>query len=193
MDANGKKIVEIVVVILALTITWFRPHATSPTKIADPELHPGLAFDRAAAAVEVAKVIGRSPDCSRMNLQAILAIVDAAAASEIDPKIPAAVVSIESGCNPLAISNRGAIGLMQVVPKVWASKFDFSKPENNLFNPLSNLDVGTTILAGLVKQYGTEEGIKRYQGLGEHCATCDGTYTARVLKLLGDVKKDEKR
>lgn len=82
----------------------------------------------------------------------------------LDAKLAASVISEESNCDSLAVSSRGAIGLMQVMPRVWKRRFDFSRI--NLFNPQENLNIGIKILADLVQQYGEHEALERYQGLG---------------------------
>jgi soluble lytic murein transglycosylase-like protein len=99
-------------------------------------------------------------------------------------RVIAAMASAESTCNPLAVSNRGAIGLTQVMPKIWSKQFDFSKI--NLFNPEENMAVGTTILSGLVKQYGLKAGLARYYGTGPDAIGLGGAgYAEKVLSLAG--------
>ena len=47
---------------------------------------------------------------------------------------------------------------MQVVPKVWASKYDFDNV--NLLRQQDNIKVGTEIEADLIRRYGTGRGRK---------------------------------
>jgi soluble lytic murein transglycosylase-like protein len=93
-------------------------------------------------------------------------------------------IAVESTCNPMAVSNRNAIGLMQVVPKVWSKRFDFTKI--NLFNPEDNMMVGTTIMSELIKKYGVHGALIRYYGTGKDDIGMGGIgYAAKVLTLTG--------
>src|SRR5208337_3861523 len=123
------------------------------------------------APLEVAKVFGRSAACSETSADFIGVVSVSAIHAGISPKILAATIAVESGCNPLAVPNRGAIGLTQVVPKVWSKQFDFSKV--NLLNGQENLKVGSTILSQLIREHGLADGVRRYNGLGVDCETCD--------------------
>ena len=89
----------------------------------------------------------------------------------------AAKVATESSCRTLAVSKAGAIGLSQVMPSVWSCStprsvkepcWDFSRV--NLLNGSENLEVGATILAFYIHEYGTEEGLRRYRGIGPSAA-----------------------
>jgi Transglycosylase SLT domain len=131
--------------------------------------------------IEVAKVFGRAPGCENTDPDFIEDVNLAAARVGLDAKVAAATVAVESGCNPFAVSNRGAVGLMQIRVIAWKDKYDFSG-RINLLNRKDNLQVGTEILAGLVKQFGLAEGVKRYQGLGPGG---DEFYVSKILKLAG--------
>jgi len=132
---------------------------------------------------DVAKVFGRVKGCEDASPELIGQVAQAAFQANQDPKIIAATVAVESSCNSLAVSNRGALGLMQVMPKTWKSQFDFSR--ENLLNPRDNLRVGTKILTDLINQYGVRDGVRRYQGLGVDCESCDGHYVEKILKTAG--------
>jgi soluble lytic murein transglycosylase-like protein len=135
---------------------------------------------------EVAKVFGRSPGCDNADADLITDTNDAAIRAGIDPRIMAAVIVNESGCNQYAISSRGAVGLMQVNVAIWKNLYDF-KGNVNLLNRHDNLQVGAQILSRLVYAYGVNEGIRRYNGLGVDCSTCDPSY---VQKILNTVRKN---
>jgi hypothetical protein len=98
----------------------------------------------------------------------------------VPANIIAAIISVESSCNPLAISNRGAVGLTQVNVKVQSEKFEqFSAI--NLFNPKENMRVGTQIMSEMIKQYGLRSGISHYDGVGPEA----DAYVLKVLALAG--------
>ncbi len=134
--------------------------------------------------LEVAKVFGRSAGCSDADAELIEITNIAAIRAGLDPRLVAATIAVESNCNNFAVSSRGALGLMQIMPKIWKDKYDFQS-KYNLLNLYDNVQVGSEILSGLVQQYGVTEGIKRYQGLGIGCETCDGQYTEKILRLAG--------
>ena len=76
-------------------------------------------------------------------------ITHAASRHQIDPDFVASVVKAESGFNPLAISSKGAEGLMQLMPET-AVNFGVE----NAFDPAANVEGGTRYLRQLLDQYG---------------------------------------
>jgi hypothetical protein len=134
------------------------------------------------APLEVAKVFGRVPSCADADAELINTVALASINHRLDAAIAAATMATESGCNQFAVSSRGAIGLMQVMPRIWKDKYDFAG-RVNLLNKADNTEVGVGILAGLVSEFGTAEGLRRYNGVGVGCDTCDGGYTSRILAL----------
>jgi soluble lytic murein transglycosylase-like protein len=135
------------------------------------------------AALDVARVFGRSQGCENIDPQTISDVATEAIADELDPRVLAATMAVESSCDPLAVSNHGAIGRMQIMPRVWKEKFDFTKV--NLFNPGENLHVGALILKGFIKQYGLQAGVRHYNGTGTASDAYDGTYVSKILALAG--------
>ena len=67
----------------------------------------------------------------------------------LDPDLVMAVVSVESGFRPQAVSPKGAQGLMQLMPKT-ASSLGVA----DAFDPTQNLDAGTRHLGQLLTLYG---------------------------------------
>ncbi|ROR35083.1 lytic transglycosylase domain-containing protein [Inmirania thermothiophila] len=61
----------------------------------------------------------------------------------LPPELVLAVIEVESGFDRFAISESGAQGLMQVMP-FWLE--EIGHPEDNLFDPRTNLRLGCTIL-----------------------------------------------
>jgi hypothetical protein len=74
----------------------------------------------------------------------------AAAASRhlIDPDFVASVVKAESGFIPTAVSPKGALGLMQLMPRTAASL-----GVQNVLDPAANVEGGTKYLRQLLDQY----------------------------------------
>ena len=66
----------------------------------------------------------------------------------VDPALVRAVIEAESNWNPAAVSRKGALGLMQLVPGT-AKRFGVG----NAFNPQQNLDAGVRYLRTLLERY----------------------------------------
>lgn len=70
----------------------------------------------------------------------------AAKAAGLDPLLIMAVIGVESRYNPIAESEAGAKGLMQIIPKYHGDKLAEFGGDKAVFNPESNIRVGTRIL-----------------------------------------------
>jgi hypothetical protein len=148
---------------------------------------PAMAFTYSifrTAPLEVAKVFGRTPGCADADADMINAVARAAIEAGLDPSVDAATVGVESACNQFAVSSKGAVSYMQIMAKTWKDKYDFTGSVN-LFNREDNLRVGAHIEADLINQYGLEGGVRRYNGMGIGCDTCDAGYTSKILSLAG--------
>ena len=98
----------------------------------------------------------------------------------LDPLLILAVVAIESSLNPFAESAMGAQGLMQVMTRVHAQRFEPHGGEMAALDPIANMKVGSSILHELISRGGSvERGLQLYVGAGN--MPDDGGYGARVL------------
>jgi soluble lytic murein transglycosylase-like protein len=75
-------------------------------------------------------------------------IREAADRHRVDPALVRAVVQTESNWNPAALSNKGAMGLMQLIPTT-AQRFGV----NDAFSPQQNVDAGVRYLKSLLDRY----------------------------------------
>lgn len=106
----------------------------------------------------------------------------------VDGLLVAAIVEAESGFNPAAVSPRGAVGLMQVMPpvgRIYGAK--------NLKDPRANLDAGSRYLRSLLEDYDGDlrltlaaynagpAKVARFRGMPPYRET--RTYVQRVLRL----------
>jgi hypothetical protein len=109
-------------------------------------------------------------------------------AQNLDPKLVKAVIQVESGYNDKALSNKGAMGLMQLMPDT-ASLFNV----RNAFDPEENLRAGTRYLRQLLDRFagrvelalaGYNAGpgaVEKHKGVPPYAETRD--YVKQVMML----------
>ncbi|MBP7339652.1 lytic transglycosylase domain-containing protein [Niveispirillum sp.] len=65
-----------------------------------------------------------------------------------------AVIQVESGGDPGAVSPKGALGLMQLMPNTWAEMSDRHGIGSDVFDPAANIMAGTAYLAEMRDRFG---------------------------------------
>jgi len=114
-------------------------------------------------------------------------IVSSAKKYDLNPRLIASVMVVESRGNPFAISGQDAVGIMQVHLPTWGSAAD--REGINLLKIEDNIDFGARILKNYVRQYGLWDGVKRYNGfiasnpISEQSAQ---QYVAKVQQVYQD-------
>jgi soluble lytic murein transglycosylase-like protein len=83
----------------------------------------------------------------------------------MDPLLILAVMAVESRFNPIAESVMGAKGLMQVIPKFHQDKLEEHGGADSVFDPMTNILVGTRILKDAMRRGGgLMPGLQLYAG-----------------------------
>ena len=118
------------------------------------------------------------------------AINKAADRHAVDPNLVRALVKVESNFNPNAVSRKGAMGLMQLMPQT-ARQMKLTNP----FNPEENIDAGVRHLKDLLDSYGGDVrlslaaynagagAVARSAGIPRYAETRN--YVKRITQLYG--------
>ncbi len=113
--------------------------------------------------------------------QLVAAAYEAAPRFRLDPYLILAVISVESGFNPVAESRVGAIGLMQIMPNVHADKLKEFGGIDRAADPWVNLQVGAAIIREYLDRFGSEEAaLKAYVGADPFSMT---SYHEKVFRV----------
>jgi soluble lytic murein transglycosylase-like protein len=109
---------------------------------------------------------------------------EAAERHQVDPALVKAVISTESGWNPHAVSRKGAMGLMQLIPGT-AQRYGVGNP----YDPAQNVEGGTTYLKALLDRYNGDvnKSLAAYNA-GEHAVDRSGGVPA-IPETLRYVRK----
>jgi soluble lytic murein transglycosylase-like protein len=122
--------------------------------------------DTAASAPTIAKVPGKTNSPSSILTWLEIApevkrvqpwVREAASRTGVDSELINALIAVESGFNERAVSPRGAVGLMQIMPATAAplmSKADGARNvSEQLAEPRTNIGVGARLMADLLKRH----------------------------------------
>lgn len=135
----------------------------------------------------------------RVSEVAIAGFVDAAyragARHSVDPLLILAVMAVESRYNPVAKSDMGAKGLMQVIPRFHLEKLADHGGEMALLEPEVNILVGAQILREYMKRFrDTETALQMYAGaLDEPTAQYSSKVFAEKARLEAFRQKARKQ
>jgi soluble lytic murein transglycosylase-like protein len=113
---------------------------------------------------------------------------------DIDPALIKAIIMAESRYNPLATSEKGAIGLMQIMPGTASTS-----AAEDMYNPIQNITIGVEYLKELLNQfdgnlefalaaYNAGPGkVLEYQGVPPYAATI--YFVKKVFEYYNDYLK----
>ena len=132
-----------------------------------------------------------STPAQKISQQSVDAAIDAAAKRHnIDANLVRAMIQVESNFNPRAVSRKGAMGLMQLMPST-ARQLNVKNP----FDPNQNVDGGVRHLKLLLDNYGGDVqltlaaynagagAVARNRGVPPYAETRD--YVKRITRLYG--------
>ena len=140
----------------------FRDALSNPTRMV-ATAHALAGSDQASRSIALGRraidEIGRSPENYRLYFPVLERETLIASSKEngLDPVLVAALIRQESNFNPLAASPAGARGLMQLMPAVGKTVAESKgigpwDPEL-LYQPATNIKLGTAHLSGLARKY----------------------------------------
>jgi len=142
-----------------------------------------------ARAIAIEALAASPTATAAISAAALHDLVDRIAARiGIDVKLAHAVVKTESNYDPRAISPRGAMGLMQLMPVVARQYSVHDDP----FNPEKNLEAGLKHLRGLLQRFDLRRALAAYNA-GESTVIRYGTippyretqdYVQRIVRLV---------
>ena len=98
----------------------------------------------------------------------------------LDPLLIVAVIAVESRFNPIAESDAGAQGLMQVIPGYHKDRLE-AAGISSVLDPHENIRLGAQILKDYIRRGGTEvAGLQIYSGAASDASN------AYAVKVLGE-------
>jgi hypothetical protein len=121
-------------------------------------------------------------------------IISACNRHGVDPALVHAIVKVESDFNPYALSRKGAMGLMQLMPQTAAEM-----KVGNSFNPNDNIDGGVKYVRYLIDRYegnlslalaaynSGETAVKKWGTIPPYRETQN--YVQRILRIYGGDEK----
>ena len=96
----------------------------------------------------------------------------------ITPELLTALIVVESSANHIAVSKKGAIGLTQVMPRIW--QFN----EQELLNPYKNIEAGSEILKHYINKHGVKGGLSSYNSGKKNRSLRYAHYVIKVAENL---------
>jgi soluble lytic murein transglycosylase-like protein len=162
-------------------------HALFPLRThAAPEAEPpalsandNVSAEAALHLEQLASVVARRYQVAQdAALEVVRAAIREGERYELDPVLILAVIAVESRFNPVAASHKGAIGLMQVIPRYHPEKIA-ALGASSILVPDVNIALGARILNEAIRRGGSDMvGLQLYNGAADDPTQA---YANRVL------------
>lgn len=176
--------------LLLFGVLWTASVHAGPTGEIEPELRVlleaaiseadsfGDRFEAEVWLADMSNRLERFIDDGHERLTFLRILHREAKRARVPPELALAVIEVESAFERFAISSAGAQGYMQIMP-FWLK--EIAGPEDNLFDPRTNLRMGCTIL----RFYLDKERGNLYGALARYNGSRGKTwYPDRVMKAL---------
>ncbi len=116
----------------------------------------------------------------------VLAKIYSVAMNSVNADLVLAICLVESNFNPRVESEKGAIGLMGIMPDVWLGELKMHgivREQDDLYAITGNINSGIYVLGRyLARTNNLREALSRYAG-------GDPEYAARVLRTVGEISR----
>jgi len=167
-----------------------KPAATLAQPVVKSASFAAPAAPSAQVASDSATNISKTPSSTSTSLDAV--VEQTARRHEVDVNLVKAMIHTESNSNPRAVSSKGALGLMQLMP--------FTARDlgvTNVFDPAQNVDGGVRYLKSLLTQFGGDlslslaaynagpGAVTRYGGVPPYRETVN--YVKKIGNLYGSL------
>jgi soluble lytic murein transglycosylase-like protein len=195
--SSSSMLLVLVILLAALALGQATSNSFHPTRnqsIAKPFIESGVApiATPSDSAIRVMDSLLKKYEVADYRRTRIAeAIIRSSRKHNLDPRLIASIVIVESRANPFAISAKDAVGIMQIHVPTWERVVDHESI--NLFKIEDNVDFGVRILKDYVNRYGLDEGIKRYNGWDANRPETTPTaeaYLQKVYRILGSARTE---
>ncbi|WP_214660530.1 lytic transglycosylase domain-containing protein [sulfur-oxidizing endosymbiont of Gigantopelta aegis] len=176
----------------ALAVRWFNRAAKSGDAYAKKilaQLDQSLQTNKTIC-IKLPTAYWETKKCTRHCQKTVQLVKEIAPAYNIDTRLVLALIQQESNFKSTALSHKGAMGLMQLMPQT-AKRFHVKK----VWDPKQNIQGGIRYLSWLLKQYkgdvrlslaaynAGEKAVERYKGVPPYKETQN--YVRRIIKIYG--------
>jgi hypothetical protein len=178
-DRYGDVVREKILAVLPLGLFQFATAADAPTEHRGGETLPVRADPNEGRYRALAEFLAKRYRVSEdVTFDLVTFAHGAGQQLGLDPLLIIAVMAVESRFNPITESVAGAKGLMQVIPKYHAEKLQEFGGEQAVFDPETNILIGSQILKEYLRRTGsTNAALQMYAG----APNGEDTYTAKVM------------
>jgi len=176
----------------ALAVRWYKAAAKSGDKYSQQML---TRLDKNAQTRETVCLVLPTPywetkKCSKTCRKVIKIVKEIAPGYNMEPRLVLAMIQQESNFKIKALSDKGASGLMQLLPST-AKRFGVK----NIWDPKQNIQGGVRYLSWLLQEYegyvpfalagynAGEKAVNRYNGIPPYKETRN--YVKRIMKVYG--------